>query len=70
MILRALELAAFEGRMASNVAPVPDWRPRGGATSLPRLPMTVGVPVMLLVLGSAVGSGRAVRVQKVFVLRQ
>lgn len=53
--------------MASNVL-APDFV--GGETSLARLPMTVGVPVMLFELSSSFGKGRAVLVQSRVVLRQ
>ena len=42
----------------------------GRATSLPRLPTGVGVPVMLLMEWRAEGGGRGVRVQWWVVLRQ
>ena len=42
----------------------------GGATTLPRFPITVGVPVMLFALCSAGASGSGVRVQCAVVLRQ
>lgn len=63
-MLIALELTAFEGRIARRVLDP------GGATSLPRLPITVGVPVTLLALGSWAGRGNEVRVQTFVVLRQ
>lgn len=66
-MLSALEFGAFDGRIAKRVS---EKGPEGGATSLPRLPMTVGVPVTLFALGSSEGSGKGVRVQAFVVLRQ
>ena len=65
-MLSPVELTALSGR-TSRMEPCADC---GGATILPRLPMTVGVPVMLLMLWSSEGRGRAVRVQWWVVLRQ
>lgn len=65
MMLNPVEFGALEGRIANNVSGCEE-----GATSLPRLPMTVGVAVMLLMLDSSPGGGRAVRVHMFVVLRQ
>lgn len=65
--LSPVAFGAFEGRTAKSVSAA---GPAGGATSLPRLPMTVGVPVMLFALGSSLGVGSGVRVHAAVVLRQ
>ena len=65
-MLSAVEFGAFDGRSSSSACAAE----RGGATALPRFPMTVGVPVTLFALWSAGARGRGVRVQCAVVLRQ
>jgi hypothetical protein len=61
-MVSAVELGAFDGRRANSVLEF------GGAINFPRFPITVGVPVTLLIEGRSRGNG--VRVQNLVVLRQ
>lgn len=70
---RPVEFTALSGRRARRVVEFLvdvvfciEVETAGKETSFPRLPITVGVPVMLLILWGCreVGAGKAVRVQK------
>lgn len=68
-MLSAVELGAFEGKMAYRASSLDEDVVE---ISLPRFPMTVGEPVILLMLGGCnwEGSGRLFRNQLLFRSRQ
>ena len=67
-IENAVEFTALDGRRARRVVVPTVPGDEGTVTSLPRLPITCGVFVMLLTLGRV--SGRGVRVHRAVVLLQ